>query len=437
MPLTKIKTFISFLFIIALSAFVFGQTTPKTTTIAELKKSKPTTPTSAEVMRNRISKAKAFLVVKNYGAAIYDLENIRRETTDKTVHRVLNVLLMHAYLEQGDYLKAQKFLKTLHKAKGSTAAIDYLAVAGQVVNGAKTQLARYKSLGLSVSDRNLPMEASSDVENMRKTLELIVSQSKAMSKDRRVSSNAFALLEETSSARSNLAKDAYDAKRWKDQVADAREQIVNPNTKIIDAVDPIESPNPNIIAVKDVKLDPVPEPVKTDSKPNETKKVPAENTVAKNDSKETINPSDRKIRVITSAKTDESRKTKKKDQPNVKSTIQKKPKKIKKKPIENNVAKNESSEDSTLDVGSLIGFATRRVNPVYPRQARNMRMTGTVKVMVFVDENGKVARLGDTKGPSLLKRAARDAVRKWRFRPFERNGQPVQAKGFVSFNFNL
>ena len=72
-----------------------------------------TAPTSGEVMRGRISKAKAFIAVKNYNAAIYELENIRRETSDQTVHGVLNVLLVNCYLEQGDYKRAQDFLATL------------------------------------------------------------------------------------------------------------------------------------------------------------------------------------------------------------------------------------------------------------------------------------------------------------------------------------
>ena len=72
-----------------------------------------TTPTSGDVMRARISKAKAFIAVKNYNSAIYELENIRRETNDQTVHGVLNVLLINCYLEQGDYKRAQDFLSTL------------------------------------------------------------------------------------------------------------------------------------------------------------------------------------------------------------------------------------------------------------------------------------------------------------------------------------
>jgi lipopolysaccharide biosynthesis regulator YciM len=92
-------------------------------------------------MRERISKAKAFIAVKNYNAAIYELENIRRETGDQTVHGVINVLLMNSYLEQGDYARAQTFLKELSAAPKNGKPVQtahYFSVAGQVVKGART-----------------------------------------------------------------------------------------------------------------------------------------------------------------------------------------------------------------------------------------------------------------------------------------------------------
>ncbi len=51
-------------------------------------------PTSADVMRERITKAKAFVAVRNYSAAIYELEGIRRETNEPTVGGVVQVMLI-------------------------------------------------------------------------------------------------------------------------------------------------------------------------------------------------------------------------------------------------------------------------------------------------------------------------------------------------------
>ena len=229
------------------SAFAQG-TEPKQTTLEELKKKAPAeTPSAAEVMRGKIAKAKSYLVVKNYPAAIYELENIRKETNDPTVHRVLNVLLMHSYLEQSDYKKAQKFLTELSK-KGSG---DYYAVAGQVVSGARTQLARYQALGLQVNDDGLHDAATKDLNGMRETLELIVKQTKTLGAKESTKEYSAVMLEESSAARRDLARDDYDTKRWGDQVAEAREQIVAPRTNVLDAVEkPVNTPDLTLVAAR-------------------------------------------------------------------------------------------------------------------------------------------------------------------------------------------
>ncbi|HLM60886.1 MAG TPA: hypothetical protein VK308_08790, partial [Pyrinomonadaceae bacterium] len=190
--------------------------------------------TSADIMRERVAKAKAYIATRNYGAAIYELENIRRETSDQTVHSVINVLLINSFLEQGDYKRAQDFLTELSKKPGASAS--YFAAAGQVVKGAKNQMERYRSLGLSVSDPKLPKDAVADVDKMRETLEKVVEQTKVLSKDKAQASNAMALMEEATVARGGLARDDFDANRWKNVAADAREDLASSRSVVINAV---------------------------------------------------------------------------------------------------------------------------------------------------------------------------------------------------------
>src|SRR5215204_4831002 len=109
MPLNVRRIFASIFLVVIGFTFIYSQTTAVNT------QTNTPAPTAADVMRERISKAKAFIVVKNYNAAIYELENIRRETSDPNIHAMLNVLLMHSYLEQTDYKRAQAFLESLHK----------------------------------------------------------------------------------------------------------------------------------------------------------------------------------------------------------------------------------------------------------------------------------------------------------------------------------
>ena len=423
-----------------------AQNTPVTTKIAA--------PTSAEIMRERISKAKAFIAVKNYNAAIYELENIRRETGDQTVHGVINVLLMNSYLEQSDYTRAQAFLKELYNPQKSakpTASAHYFAAAGQVVKGARNQLERYRSLGLTVSDRSLPLEASVDIEKMRETLELVVEQSKTIGAEKSKTADAMALLEEATASRGSLAKDDYDAKRWKDEIGDAREQLTSSRSVITNAVNEPTTNTP-VVSPDSVAANlPVANSNGTNPKPSESapvfKPVAVETAVSKS------NNSEAKPNIDSSVKPDAKNvekvnETPKQQQPQPRQTnetakanetSQTKPENSENKTAaEPQTAKTETPNDgSPLKVGSLVGYATNQAKPVYPIAAKTMRMGGIVKVEVLVNESGEVTEVQNTTGPPMLQRAAVDAVKKWKFKPFVKDGQPTKASGFVNFNFAL
>lgn len=478
MPLNVRRFFASAAFVIFGLASVYAQTTPPVASSSPTTQSVPPVvktapPTSAEIMRDRVSKAKAFIAVKNYNAAIYELENIRRETRDQTVHGVVNVLLMNSYLEQGDYPRAQAFLKELSNPQKSAKPIPspfYFAVAGQVVKGARNQLERYRSLGLTVSDRNLPLEAAVDLEKMRETLELVVEHSKTIGKEKHKTADALALLEEATNSRSSLAKDDYDAKRWKDEVVDAREVLASSRSVITNAVNdmPTETPisqntvastNPIINSEPMISKTPVTTPafnsVSNENTPTGTVTNNAklnENSVAKtdlaNNSEATVQtPKDQPRQTNESVKASDTAKnnsvnsetTKNTPQPNVRKRVEPNVAENKTEtPSETQTAKADIPKDnSPLSVGSLVSYATAQTKPVYPIAAKNMRMTGVVKVEVLVNENGEVTEVQNTTGPSMLQRAATDAVKKWKFKPFVRDGQPVKASGFVNFNFSL
>ncbi len=432
MPL-NVRRFCTSVFLVIVSSVlaVVAQTIPASS--PQPTNPPPSTPTSGDVMRERISKAKAFIAVRNYNAAIYELENIRRETADNAVQGVVSVLLMNSYLEQGDFKRAQDFLNGFYSAQKTTkpnASQLYNAVASQVIKGARSRAERYRSLGLSITDRTLPLEATNDLEKMRETLELVITQSKDIAKDVKKTADAMMLVEEASNSRSILARDDYDARKWRDGVADAREDLASSRSVVLSAVNgvPGDKPAGDLVASNtkpSVDTDgSVPEQPSVSQPPSELKvpesrdrevkqpetkpssAMPSDTAVAKND-KPVFIPS----------------------QPPVKET----PKTIDPQPT-----KTDSKNDETpLDVGSLIGYATKQLSPIYPSAARSIRMTGVVRVDVTVDEKGEVAAVQKTSGPAILQGAAQDAVRKWKFRPFVRDGQPVRAVGFISFNFAL
>jgi TonB family protein len=388
-------------------------------------------PTSGEIMRERISKAKAFIAVKNFNAAIYELENIRKETSDPTVRGVTNVLLMNSYLEQGDYKRAQDFLTEFFNdqkpSKPDTSAF-YFSIAGQVVKGAKNQVERYRGLGLSVSDRNLPLEAITDIEKMRETLELVITQSKALSKEKARTPTAMALLEEAANSRSSLARDDYDARRWKDETADAREELANSRSVILSAVNdtPVNTAgvanaaSTTPVSIPETAVAKVPENTPVFKPVSDPSPAPTVPVTAKEEPKvsatETAGNDSRRIRVVGGSPGSENT-------PNQATT---------------SIPQGDGTKDVLpLEIGSLIAYATKQQQPVYPPAAKNMRMTGLVKVEVVINESGEVAEVQKTSGPTMLQGAAKDAARRWKFKPFMRDGQPVKATGFINFNFAL
>jgi TonB family protein len=58
-----------------------------------------------------------------------------------------------------------------------------------------------------------------------------------------------------------------------------------------------------------------------------------------------------------------------------------------------------------------------RVQPLYPELARQLNVTGTVKIEVVIAANGSVKNLKPLGGHPLLIESARQALRKWRFAP--------------------
>lgn len=87
--------------------------------------------------------------------------------------------------------------------------------------------------------------------------------------------------------------------------------------------------------------------------------------------------------------------------------------------------------------GVVMGGAIKRVDPVYPANAREAKQSGVVRVEVSIDERGNVTSVQALSGPSLLRGAALSAARGWRFKPSTIGGTPVKTTTVIDFNFKL
>jgi len=85
----------------------------------------------------------------------------------------------------------------------------------------------------------------------------------------------------------------------------------------------------------------------------------------------------------------------------------------------------------------LMRTAVTRVEPRYPPLAKVARIGGPVVVQITIDERGNVIDTQVISGHPLLRNAAVNAVRDWKFAPDKVYGKPVKVIGSLTFNFNL
>ena len=85
----------------------------------------------------------------------------------------------------------------------------------------------------------------------------------------------------------------------------------------------------------------------------------------------------------------------------------------------------------------MEGNLVHKVQPAYPPLARAARIQGSVVLRAIISRAGKIENLQVLSGHPLLVQAAIDAVRQWRYRPYNLNGEPVEVETQVTVTFIL
>jgi TonB family protein len=326
----------------------------------------------------RIERARALAAAHQLTAATAELESLRTLAQDDSIRTVASVMLMSICLEEGNYARAESLLEETFKAREvrKDASIRiYFALAGQAVNGARSHLTRYRNFGINVTDSGLPEEALRDLDRLRSLLERMSFQAREISKSQPKNYESLALLEDILGIRLSLARDEEDRSKWETERASVRQGLIFTQSQVasLGAV-------PSVTAVLD-----------SSTQPNrQTSPAPAPPATSVSE------PS---------------------------------------KPAE--AGNSKTPDKDTISTGSLNTRATRRVMPVYPPIAKNAAAEGIVRVYVTIDEQGNVSEIDRSEGPSLLRGAAEDAARRWKFSPTAIAGKPVRISGFIEFNFTL
>jgi TonB family protein len=75
--------------------------------------------------------------------------------------------------------------------------------------------------------------------------------------------------------------------------------------------------------------------------------------------------------------------------------------------------------------------------PAYPAEAREAKVTGAVRVLTTVDEQGNVVEAEAISGSPMLQAAAVAAAKQAKFEPLVTNGRPVRTKSVISYSFRV
>lgn len=85
----------------------------------------------------------------------------------------------------------------------------------------------------------------------------------------------------------------------------------------------------------------------------------------------------------------------------------------------------------------MEGNLVHRVQPEYPPTARMARIQGSVVLRAIISKEGAIENLQVVRGHPMLVKAAIDAVRQWRYRPYVLNDSPIEVETEVTVNFIL
>lgn len=83
--------------------------------------------------------------------------------------------------------------------------------------------------------------------------------------------------------------------------------------------------------------------------------------------------------------------------------------------------------------------ALEKIEPDYPHEARRKNQEGSVKILIRIDDLGRVqsAEVVEAHPAGLFDEAALKAARKTRFQPAIKDGRPVRSEGHLRMEFKL
>ncbi|HEY1578540.1 MAG TPA: TonB family protein [Terracidiphilus sp.] len=79
----------------------------------------------------------------------------------------------------------------------------------------------------------------------------------------------------------------------------------------------------------------------------------------------------------------------------------------------------------SISAGVAQGMLIRRTTPSYPKFAQDAHVTGRVVLKATITKTGNIEGIQVLSGPKMLAPSAVDAVKTWKYKPYQLDGQPV------------
>jgi periplasmic protein TonB len=98
---------------------------------------------------------------------------------------------------------------------------------------------------------------------------------------------------------------------------------------------------------------------------------------------------------------------------------------------------HQAAQQLKVSQGVSQGLLIKSVSPVYPALARQMRVQGSVELLANIGKDGSITKVSAISGDGVLARAAIDAVKQWKYKPYYLDDQPVEIQTQITVNFKL
>jgi protein TonB len=100
-------------------------------------------------------------------------------------------------------------------------------------------------------------------------------------------------------------------------------------------------------------------------------------------------------------------------------------------------ATQQPAKPTRVSQGVMEARIVRKVAPVYPASAIQMRISGRVHLIGVIAKDGTIQKLEVIDGHPMLVAAALAAVKQWLYRPTLLSGEPVEVITPIEVNFTL